>query len=447
MDYPEHRRAQACLRIRNPDGTPAAKCSVQIDQVSHQFLFGCGAFDFVDMMKTRNPMKFAFLEERLCKWLRLFNYATLPFYWGSYEYAEGKTAYTETMKAARWLRDYGVTVKGHPLCWHDICPPWLLKYDDEEILRRQLARVHREVSAYRGVVDIWDVMNEVLVMPVYVRDDNAVTRLCREKGRIGLAREVFLAARESNPHAVLLINDYKTSPMYEHLLEDFLGAGIPIGAIGIQSHQHKGYWGAEKLSAVLERFSRFGLPIHFTENTLISGELMPSSVVDLNDWHVDSWPSTPEGEERQARELTEMANILFRHPLVEAFTTWKFSDGGWLGAPCGLIREDNSEKPAYHAMEKLIHGDWETHETLMTDENGCLSFIGFKGAYTIRAGKETACFSLDSPADISLQLGKERQSYGIPTGNSGIPGSGSVAVPRSRLQFGVDILRRRLRFR
>ena len=154
-----------------------------------------------------------------------------------------------------------------------------------------------------------------------------MTRICREKGRVELVREVFAAAKESNPDAVLLINDFNTSEAYAQLLEALLEAGVPIGAIGIQSHQHQGYWGAEKLQKVLERFSRFNLPIHFTENTLVSGEIMPAYIVDLNDWQVDAWPSTPEGEERQAREITEMYTALFAHPLVEAITTWDFNDG------------------------------------------------------------------------------------------------------------------------
>ena len=37
---------------------------------------------------------------------------------------------------------------------------------------------------------------------------------------------------------------------------------------------------------------------------------MPAHIVDLNDYQVDEWPSTPEGEERQAREISEMYSIL-----------------------------------------------------------------------------------------------------------------------------------------
>ena len=40
----QHRQASARLRILDFDGTPAANRPVTVDQVSHRFLFGCGAF-------------------------------------------------------------------------------------------------------------------------------------------------------------------------------------------------------------------------------------------------------------------------------------------------------------------------------------------------------------------------------------------------------------------
>ena len=60
-----HRRAEARLRVLNPDGTPAARRSVRVDQVSHSFLFGCGAFDAVELMKTRDRERCDFLLERM----------------------------------------------------------------------------------------------------------------------------------------------------------------------------------------------------------------------------------------------------------------------------------------------------------------------------------------------------------------------------------------------
>ena len=405
MDKLKHRKSTICLQIRNSDGTPAANQPVKIDQVSHEFLFGCGAFDALAMINAKEDAEKEFLKERVDKWLGLFNYGTLPFYWGRYEPVQGMTGQESVMTAAKWLQERGVRLKGHPLCWHTVCAPWLMKYSNEKILQLQLERIHGEVTAFQGVIDMWDVINEVVIMPIFDKYDNAVTRICQENGRIGLVKKVFAAAKESNPSATLLINDFETSESYEILLEGLLEAGVPISAIGIQSHQHQGFWGMDKLNNVLERYSRFGLPIHFTENTLISGELMPPHIVDLNDWQVDAWPTTPEGEARQAREIGLMYRTLFEHPLVQAITTWDFHDDAWLHAPAGLVRTDNTEKPAYQVLKNLIHGDWETHEEKVTDENGMICLEGFKGGYIISAGEDTARFELkDESPEITLSL-------------------------------------------
>ena len=144
-----HRTSGARQNNLKPDGTPAAGREISVDQVSHKFLFGCGAFDSVAMMKTEDETKKTFLAERMEKWMGLFNYGTLPFYWGRYEPQEGQTAYNETIAAARWLREKGIQVKGHPLCWHTGCADWLMQYSNEEILRRQLERIHPDLQGKR----------------------------------------------------------------------------------------------------------------------------------------------------------------------------------------------------------------------------------------------------------------------------------------------------------
>ena len=155
---------------------------------------------------------------------------------------------------------------------------------------------------------------------------------------------------------------------------------------------------------ILRRFEGFGLPLHFTENTLVSGHLMPPHIVDLNDYQIPEWPSTPEGEARQAREWEEMYRILFDHPLVQAVTGWDFADGMWLGAPSGVIARDNREKPAYRALQGLIHGEWETHGDVVTDANGCAEVTGFKGGYALTDGQRAARFRLDGPNAVDVIL-------------------------------------------
>ncbi|MBQ4640094.1 MAG: endo-1,4-beta-xylanase [Clostridia bacterium] len=404
MDKFAARKATAPIRVVGKDGEALKNTEIRMEMKNHQFLFGCGAFETLALMQAKDEQEKAFYADRIEKWLGLFNFGTLPFYWGRYEREQGKTMEPETLKAARWLKDRGVTVKGHPLCWHTACANWLMQYDNKEIMRLQLERIHRDVGAFRGLIDMWDVINEVVIMPVFDKYDNAITRLCKEKGRIQLVKEVFEAAKETNPGATLLINDFNTSQSYEILIEGLLHAGVPISVIGIQSHQHQGYWGLEKLHTVLERFSHFGLPIHFTENTLISGDLMPAHIEDLNDWQVPEWPTTPEGEERQAREAAEMYTELFAHPLVEGITTWDPADGAWLGAPSGLMRKDSSLKPVYHKLHSLIHGEWKTDVTLKTDDNGFVTMEGYKGQYEAVADAGKAMFDLKDNQQLIIIL-------------------------------------------
>jgi GH35 family endo-1,4-beta-xylanase len=384
-----HRKVNKRIRFTDEKGNPAAGRDIRVKQTNHSFLFGCGAFDFLPYLKGEEGF-----EEITDSWLDVFNYGTLPFYWGNFEPEEGKPRTEYLMKTAQYLKDKGVKVKGHPLCWHTVCADWLMKYDNDTIMRKQLDRIEREVKDFKGVIDMWDVINEVVIMPIFDKYDNAITRICKEKGRVRLIKEVFEKAHESNPDAVLLLNDFNTSIDYEILIDGCLNAGVPISAIGIQSHQHQGYWGREELEEVLERFSSFGLPLHFTENTLISGEHMPEHIEDLNDWQVDEWPSTPEGEKRQAEEMEEMIRILFAHPLVEALTTWDLKDGAWLNAPSGLMRRDKSLKPAYKMLKKLIREEWWTDVTVKTDAEGYALIEAFKGDYDLILDGMTAKVSL-----------------------------------------------------
>ncbi|MCR5543319.1 MAG: endo-1,4-beta-xylanase [Eubacterium sp.] len=393
----KHRKVNKRIRFVDSAQNPIANKEINIRQTNHKFLFGCGAFDFIPYVKEGTEE----YKQVTDSWLEIFNYGTLPFYWGNYEPEEGKPDQDTLMKTAEYLKSKNVKVKGHPLCWHTVCADWLMKYDNETILKKQLERIDREVTNFKGTIDMWDVINEVVIMPIFDKYDNAVTRLCKEHGRVGLIKKVFDEAYKCNPEATLLLNDFNTSINYEILIDGCLNAGVPISAIGIQSHQHQGYWGREKLEEVLDRFSTFGLPIHFTENTLISGEIMPAYIEDLNDWQVEEWPSTPEGEERQAREIEEMYRILFEHPLVEAITTWDYRDGAWLKAPSGYIRTDNTLKPSYEMLKKLVKEEWWTNTAVTTDAEGYAVVEAFKGDYLISAdGKETAVSLTDDNPDM-----------------------------------------------
>lgn len=418
-----HRMDKAKIRVIGKDGKPAANMKVHLNQINHEFLFGCGAFETLPYTNapeahngTGSPNKVkpmpdeekeayrARLEDRMQKWLGLFNYGTLPFYWGGFEPEEGNPHTEQLMNAAKFLKSKDVTVKGHPLCWHTGCVPWLMNYDNKTILQKQLERIHRDVGNFKGIIDMWDVINEVVIMPIYDKYDNAITRICKELGRVGLVKKVFDAAQETNPDGIFLINDFNLSTNYEILIDGCLNAGVPIKTIGLQSHQHQGVWSLEKTEEILSRFEHFGLPIHFTENTIVAGPLVAPEITDLQDAHYDDDAATPELEQKQADDLEKMYRNLFEnHPLVTAITNWDFGDGAWLNAPSGVIRKDGSLKPSYNRLHHLIKEEWHTELDATTDADGYITIEGYKGKYEISAGNKKAALVLSKGGDVVLE--------------------------------------------
>lgn len=390
---PAHRLVESTITFTGADGRPLADTDVTIEQTRHAFAFGNIGFDLIALANDEGRPGD---EQLAADWLALFNTATLPFYWAEFEPERGR-AHTERLRrAAEWFAARGVALKGHPLAWHTLAPDWLLPLTTDEVEAALRARIRREVTEFAGLIDTWDAINEVVIMPVFDKEENGLTRLARERGRIPTIRLAFEEARAANPKATLLLNDFDLSSAYECLIEGVLEAGIRIDAIGLQTHMHQGYRGEEAVLAIVDRFARYGLPLHFTETSLVSGDLMPPEIVDLNDWQVESWPSTPEGESRQADELVRHYRSLVGHPAVEAITYWGITDrGAWLGAPIGLLRADGSRKPSYDALHELVKGEWWLPPTtLRTDASGRVSVAGFAGGYEVRVDGAAAGFTL-----------------------------------------------------
>jgi endo-1,4-beta-xylanase len=416
-----HRFHHVALRVLDLHLEPVLQGPVTVEQTRHAFGFGNLGFDFVELLggapeadrdQARvfggaDPGRAAPI---LDAWLDLFDTVTLPFYWRGFEPQEGHPDTARLMTTARWFADRGVRVKGHPLVWHTLAPEWLLGRDDADVEKAIRGRITREVAAFAGVIDLWDAINEVVILPVFTAEDNAVTRLAQRKGRVEMVRLAFETARAANPSARLVLNDFDLSEDYEHLIEECLEAGVQIDAIGLQTHMHQGFRGEERVQRILERFARFGMPLQLTETTLLSGDLMPADIIDLNDYIVESWPSTPEGEARQADEILRHYRTVVGHPAVESLTYWGITDAGsWLGAPAGLLRADGSRKPAYDALRDLVRGEWwHAPRALVPDADGLVRVRGFAGEYRVTTPEGSAVFTIAPGSSDAIEVRLQR---------------------------------------
>jgi GH35 family endo-1,4-beta-xylanase len=385
----KHRKADATIEVLDASGKRVSGAKVRVEQTRHEFLFGSNIFMWG---KVNDADKEAAYRRRFAE---LLNYATLPFYWPSYEPRRGEPDHRRTEEVARWCREHGIATKGHPLAWNFADPRWLPD-DAQESRRLQMARIDDCVSRFAGLIDRWDVVNEAAHFdrPEFLRRAPKMTGMWQKAGKMEFTKECFVHARKANPKATLLINDYRTDPAYERVIEQLADdGGKPMyDVIGIQSHMHGGAWSNQRIWEVCDRFARFKVPLHFTETTIVSGERGREKR--------GRWASTPEGEASQAQEVARFYTMLFSHPSVAALTWWDFSDyHAWQGAPAGFLRADMSPKPAFQKLLDLIKEQWWTKTDLTSSADGTAKFRGLLGEYRVTVAKPagkpvTATFTL-----------------------------------------------------
>ena len=372
----QHRQGEGTIQVVDAQGQPLPGAEIHVEQARHAFLFGSNIFQWGKLPTTE--MENAYREQFAALW----NYATLPFYWWSYESRRDQPRHDETELVARWCQQQQIHTKGHPLAWNYGEPRWLPD-NLTDVRRLQMERITNCVTRFRGMIDRWDVVNEATHFEreeLFQRRAPKLSAMWQATGRIEFTRECFQHARAADPQATLLINDYRVDPAYERVIEQLVDSqGQPLyDVIGIQSHMHGGTWSSEKIWEVCERFARFGVPLHFTETTIVSGDRPPRNAP------AERWLTTSEGEARQAEEVVRIYTLLFSHPAVEAITWWDFSDyHAWQRAPAGFLRADMTPKPAYEALMKRIRGKWWTQETLTTGQDGSARFRGFLGDYRV----------------------------------------------------------------
>ena len=199
-----------------------------------------------------------------------------------------------------------------------------------------------------------------------------------------------------------MLNDFDLSADYERLIEGVLEAGVGSTRSGCSAYA-PGLPGDEDAGHP-DRFSRFGLPLHLTETTLVSGHLMPPEIVDLNDYQVADWPTTPEGEARQADEVEAHYSTLW-----PTRRSRRSPGGGLPAALAGRARRAGARRRLAKAgLRRAPRTDQgrvvAAADDVRTDDDGRGPGRGFLGDYEVAAADGGAALSLDAPGPIDLTV-------------------------------------------
>ncbi len=377
----KNRKSDAVLTVVDAAGKPIADAQVKLTQTSHEFLFGCNIFVLGQMKEKEQAYEDSFLK--------LFNFATVPFYWAGTEPEQGKVRYEEGSpyfwrrppadRIVAFGKKHGLTLKGHPLLWHAHNPNWLPK-DQDDLKQLYLKRFQQIAERYSKDIPIWDGVNESLVCHKNYPFYSAENRDYPLYVPWAFTEELKLF----RPENTLILNDVtgfnwppSENNRFYRQCSKLLENQVPIEGIGFQFHYFNrksldGYTGGNRCdpNALLdnyEMFAKLGLPLWITEITIGSaGE---------------------DGLAVQERVVRDIYRLWFAAPSMAGITWWNLGDGTAHGnegiAGGGLADEDFNPKPAYKALDQLINHDWKTRLETRSAADGKVEFRGFRGQYQV----------------------------------------------------------------
>lgn len=358
---------------KNRKGTLIIKAnageSVTVEQLSHEFWFGCAISNsFVDgSMSPENVKQY---NE---KFLKNFNSAVTEnaVKWASMEQQKGKVNYAVVDGILAWTEKNQIPLRAHNLFWgiEKFVQPWVKELSDDELRRTLQNRAETVTKRYKGRFAEYDLNNEMIHGNYY-------------EERLGPDITKLMAqwAHNGDPEAKLYLNDYdiltgNKLPEYMAHIRKLLSQGVPIAGIGVQGHLHAETFDRNELRRALDSLAVFKLPIRITEFN-IPGQR--SKYYKDKIFHM-----TPEEEEAKARDLVDYYKICFAHPAVEGILMWGFWEGAnWIPVS-SLYKRDWSPTPAADAYQNLIYKEWWTKSSGKINNDGTLAIPAFYGKYKI----------------------------------------------------------------
>jgi endo-1,4-beta-xylanase len=243
------RKGDGTVLVLDENNVPVRGARVYYEQQKQDFLFGTN----LALLAKNGPTSVNQEWADACS--ALFNYGTVPFYWESYEAAQGQTSATMLKMIAEWAKKRGITIKGDPLIWANSLPSWApIAADDMQ--KAQEKRVKETVAEFCGTIDYWDVVNEPTMG---ARVNNPLGNWMAARTPVTVSTDALAWARSACPTSTLIINDFRTDQDFRDLLQGITRQKGKFDAVGIQSHMHRGNWPLYQVWDTCERFKDFGV--------------------------------------------------------------------------------------------------------------------------------------------------------------------------------------------
>jgi endo-1,4-beta-xylanase len=166
--------------------------------------------------------------------------------WQALRPAPGQFEFTRANVIADFAQTQRMKLRGHALCWHRGLPDWFQKTATPENAKALLVdHIQTVAGHFAGRIHSWDVVNEAIRLEDKQADglrDSIWHRLLGES----YIDTAFHAARQADAKALLTYNDYGLE--YDNgsdeahraavlaLLRRLKQRGVPVDAVGIQSH-------------------------------------------------------------------------------------------------------------------------------------------------------------------------------------------------------------------
>ena len=391
-----HRMGDFDLRLLLPDGSPLKTgANYQLEQTGHSFRFGGS------LASDWQAPKQDWYDDFKAQFAKLFNYATIDFYWAVHEKEPGGWSYNpDSREKLNWAKSQGMTLRGHPLMWHEVLPDFMIdsNRDTSDIEADIVSHVDRLLTNFPEI-DEWDVYNEAPGIKWRNKKEGVRRWFESVGGPSEVTEKMLRTARSIHPGGRYIVNHYTDLDVeYEELIEHCLATGADFEVIGIQTHMHTEMDSIDedRLWKALETYGRFGKPLHLSEISILSCERF-SDWDSYNAWKdkVDAYdakgkdrptlPSTPELERYQAELTRDFYTLAFSHPAVEAIIWWTITDvEPWRGMPAGLLNTEGNPKPVYKVLDNLINEQWHTRIKGTLDLTSSLQGRGFYGDYTLK---------------------------------------------------------------